>query len=63
MVDIIVNNESLKRKLIFTNTPCSRNGELYKKVKDELGSDFPFSIAQIQNKFKKCVADKGKVRL
>ena len=50
MVDIIANNESLKRKLVFTNIPCSRNGELYKKVKDELESDFPFRIEQISSK-------------
>ena len=36
MVDIVVNNDYYKRKLIFTNTKNQRNGEIYERIKKEL---------------------------
>ena len=33
MVDILVNNDFYKRKLIFTNTKNQRNGEIYEIIK------------------------------
>ena len=47
-VDIIVENEEYKKKLIFRNTKFQRNGELYERIKNELeercaARDFSFS--------------------
>lgn len=47
-VDIIVENEEYKQKLIFRNTKFQRNGELYERIKSELeercaARDFSFS--------------------
>ncbi len=36
MIDIIVNSEYYKRKLIFTNTKNQKNGVIYGNVLDEL---------------------------
>ena len=32
MVDIVVNNEDFKRKLIFTNTPNATNSQIYEEI-------------------------------
>ena len=47
-VDIIVENEEYKKKLISRNTKFQRNGELYERIKSELeercaARDFSFS--------------------
>ena len=64
MVDIVVNSDYYKRKLIFTNTKNQRNGEIYEQIQKEMqqraakrNSKFMFSINQMRTKFKKCVSD------
>ena len=64
MVDIVVNSDYYKRKLIFTNTKNQRNGEIYEQIQKEMqqraakrNSKFMFSISQMRTKFKKCVSD------
>ena len=63
LVDIVVNNESYKRKLIFTNMPKASNAEVYRNiVKDmnsrcqERGKTFTLSVCQTRNKFKKLMS-------
>lgn len=63
-VDIVVSNSYYKRKLIFTNTKCQRNGEIYDEILTELkkrasvrGKEFKFTVKQLRTKFKKCVSD------
>ena len=63
MVNIIVNDDQLVNKLIFTNTKKASNTDAYEKVRQQLnlkynkttGNDFPFSVAQMRNKFKICI--------
>jgi len=64
LIDIIVNNEYFRRKLIFTNTKNQKNAEVYAKVLMELQSrstdrseECPFGVEQLRTKFKKCVAE------
>ena len=63
-IDIVVSNTYYKRKLIFTNTKCQRNGEIYEEILTELkerasarGKELKFSVKQLRTKFKKCVSD------
>ena len=63
-IDIVVSNTYYKRKLIFTNTKCQRNGEIYAEILTELkkratarGKELEFSVKQLRTKFKKCVSD------
>ena len=64
MVNIIVNNDQLVKKLIFCNTKKARNTEAYEIVLKRLnveynktaGSDFPFQVQQMRNKFKSCTS-------
>lgn len=63
-IDIVVSNTYYKRELIFTNTKCQRNGEIYEEILTELkkrasamGREFTFSAKQLLTKFKKCVSD------
>ena len=62
-IDIVVNSNEFKTKLIFTNTKNQRNSPIYAKILDELkgrasarGDKFNMSIAQLRTKFKKCVS-------
>ena len=64
MVDIIVNSDYYKRKLIFINTKNQRNGEIYGQIQLEIqeraakrNSKFMLSISQIRTKFKKCISE------
>ena len=64
MIDIVVNNDYYKTKLVFTNNKNQRNGEIYERIKKELkeraaerNSQFVLSIIQMRTKFKKCVSD------
>ena len=64
LIDIVVSNTYYKRKLIFTNTKCQRNGEIYEEILTELkkrasarGKELTFSVKQLRTKFKKCVSD------
>ena len=64
MIDIIVNDDEMVKKLIFTNTKKASNSEVFKNVLTQLnekynaatGKDFPFVVAQIGNEFKWCVS-------
>lgn len=63
MVDIIVNSDYYKRKLILTNTKNQRNGDIYGQIQLEIqervakrNSKFMFSISQMRTKFKKCIS-------
>ena len=63
-VDISVNNETYKEKLIFRNTKYQQNGMLYdcilrdlKRRADARGDVVKFTVAQLRNKVKKCVSD------
>lgn len=69
-VDIIVENEEYKQKLIFRNTKFQRNGELYGRIKSELeercaarDERVSFMVEQLRSKFKKCVGECKKVAL
>ena len=60
----MVSNTYYKRKLIFTNTKCQRNGEIYAEILTELkrrasarGKELKFTVSQLRTKFKKCVSD------
>ena len=66
MVDIITNSEQFKRKLIFTNIKTAKNTDVYRLVLQKIKERqalFPFTIKQIRNKFKWCVATCKKVAL
>lgn len=63
LVDIVINNDYYQRKLIFTNTKCQRNAEIYKEILEELehralsrGTELKFTAKQLRTKFKKCVS-------
>ena len=63
VINIIVNDDELVKKLIFTNIKKARNSEVFKNVLTQLnekynattGKDFPFVVAQMRNKFQWCV--------
>ena len=71
MIDIIVNDDEMVKKLMFTNTKKASNSEVFKHVLTRLnekynatkGKDFPFVVAQIRNKFKWCISTCKKIRL
>eukprot|EP00794_Sanderia_malayensis_P020888 gene20888-22939_t len=70
VVDVVVNNESFKKKLIFTNTSNATNSRVYegiiKEANDrstERGASFGFSTTQVRNKFKKLTSECKKVAL
>ena len=62
-IDIVVTNESYKKKLILTNSKNQHNGLIYKKIFEELKARasnrddvFSFCVPQLRSKFKKCVS-------
>lgn len=66
MVDAITNNESYKRKLIFTNNKRATNTEVYTQVLKQLKErhpSFPFTLPQMRTKFKWCISTCKKVAL
>lgn len=71
MVDIIVNDEELVRKLVFTNIKKSKNTDAYEKVLPQLNTryqetfeeNFPFTVQQMRTKFKWCISVCKKVCL
>jgi hypothetical protein len=70
LVDIIVNNEYYKTRLIFTNVKNKKNAEVYEKILKELkarGSkreeEVPFTGVQLRTKFKKAIAECKKIAL
>ena len=70
LVDIVVNSEYYKKRLIFMNLKNQKNAEIYEKILKELkargskrGEDVPFSAVQLRTKFKKSVSECKKVAL
>ncbi len=71
MVDMIVNDDELVRKLIFTNVKKRKNSDAYQKIVPKLnqkyqkafGKDFPFTVKQMRNKFKWCISTCKKICL
>ena len=70
LVDIIVNNDNLKSKLIFQNTKNQQNGMLYEYILKEMktrgtgrGEEIAFTVQQLRTKFKKCVGECKKAAL
>ena len=70
MVDIVVNSEYYKKRLIFMNLKNKKNGEIYEKVLKELQvrakerrEEIPFNVNQLRTKFKKLVAECKKISL
>ncbi|XP_065060341.1 uncharacterized protein LOC135687663 [Rhopilema esculentum] len=70
LVDVICDNEYFRKKLIFTNTKTSKNGEIYLKVIKEVEKrcqarreEYKFSLVQTRNKFKKCMSECKKAAL
>lgn len=71
MVDMIVNDDELVRKLIFTNVKKRKNSDAYQKIlpklnqkyQDAFGKDFPFTVKQMRNKFKWCISTCKKICL
>ena len=70
LIDIIVNDDHFKTKLIFQNTKNQQNGKLYESILKELkrrglerGEQITFSPSQLRTKFKKCVQECKKAAL
>ena len=62
LVDIILENDKYKEKLLLTNVKNVKNGQYYTKVIEELKErckerkeDCTFNVAQTRQKFKRCV--------
>ena len=67
---VICSSQYFKKGLIFTNTKNSKNGEIYEQVLKQVkerylsqGEEFPFTVSQIRNKFKKCISECKKIAL
>ena len=63
LIDIVVNNDASKRKLIFVKTKNPKNGEIYKAILQELkqrastrGENVNFTADQLRTKFKRCIS-------
>ena len=70
MVDIIINDENYKRKLIFTNTKNQKNGDIYSKILGGMqkrstarNESVPFTVVQLRTKFKKLIGECKKAAL
>ena len=62
LVDVILNNNKYKGKLLLSKLKNVKNGQYYHKVIVELiegcsesGEEFSFNIAQTRQKFKRCI--------
>ena len=60
LIDIIVDDETLKKKLLLTNVKNIKNGIYFEKVIDELKTrcksretEYTYNVAQNRTKFKK----------
>ncbi len=69
-MDVVVNDDSFKKKLIFTNTSNATNSRIYESIIKEVqartserGEEFTFSITQVRNKLKKLISECKKVAL
>lgn len=63
LVDVVCEDEYLRRKIIFTNNKNTKNSEVYEKVLRKLKArcterevEFVFNVAQTRTKFKSLVA-------
>ena len=64
MVNIIVNDDQIVKKLIFCTTKTASNTEasamVWKRLSVEYNktarSDFPFQVQQMRNKYKSCIS-------
>ena len=63
LVNIICEDDYLKRKLIFENTKNTRNSDFYIKIIKEVkkccerrSKTFPFTVEQTRTKFKSCIS-------
>ena len=70
MIDIVVNNNYYKKRLIFVNVKNQKNTDIYENVLKDLkdramvrGEDVPFTSTQLRTKFKKAVAECKKAAL
>ena len=64
LVDIIVNDEYFRKKLILTNTKSQKNYEIYQRVLLELkrcasekNEACPYTAIQLRTKFKKSISE------
>ena len=62
LVDVILDDETLKEKLLLTNVKNKKNGQYCGKVIElislrckERNEEFSFSVAQTRQKFKRCI--------
>ena len=62
LVDVILDDEKLKEKLLLTNAKNKKNDQYYVKVIElislrckERNEEFSFSVAQTRQKFKRCI--------
>ena len=69
-IDIVINNENFKEKLIFQNTKFQRNSSIYEQILKKLkarcaerNEEFNFSVSQLRSKFKKLLEECKKVAL
>ena len=70
LIDIIVNDDHFKTKLIFQKTKNQQNGKLYENILKELkrrgserGEQITFSVSQLRTTFRKCVQECKKAAL
>lgn len=63
LVDIILENDKLKEKLLMTNVKNVKNSQYYSQVIEEIkrrcaerGEEFKFNVHQTRQKFKRCVS-------
>lgn len=70
LADIIISSDYYKKKIIFTNSKNQKNGEVYKKILDELksrasarGEEVSFNYIQVRTKFKKAISECKKAAL
>ena len=70
LVDIILEDDKLKEKLLMTNVKNVKNSEYYKLVIEELkqrceqrGTEFGYDVVQTRQKFKRCVTSSREAAL
>ena len=62
LVDIIVENEKYRQKLLLTNVKNAKNGQymesFVKEIQErctERGEEFPYDVNQTRQKFRRCI--------
>ena len=62
LVDIIVENEKYRQKLLLTNVKNAKNGQYMESVVKEIqercterGEEFPYDVNQTRQKFRRCI--------